>query len=259
MKKIDVQILKRPAFGTYLKGNEVKVHPLDFHMNKRKEDFRLNRNGEVVIDYDLGFGAVNRNRRVRSGDYSGSITFLQARIIQSAISRDMFLDSYLSIMNQVRDSINKAKSDVCVALSNTVKGRQGNIKIPWLRAYGFWREDINMVFGIHLLNPEKNNLYHKTIKLPANCTLVGAKLVRYSPRGINPYFTYFNTEQRGDVLSISAHTKEGVVAIDAARAIPCYLEFKFEVNESMINEDWGTPYAICEIPEIWGAYHRKKI
>jgi hypothetical protein len=108
-----------------------------------------------------------------------------------------------------------------------------------------------MKIGVHLLNPNEDT-YIKEVKLPDNC-----KLVDYT---WDDYYQMLDkrVEQIGNVLYIECVKSFNITAVDFSRIVPLYLEFDFNTDNQEPITEFGIPYYVCNMPEIFGAYWRKK-
>jgi hypothetical protein len=172
------------------------------------------------------------------------------------------LNKYLPISNsfnelkeQANQIIQNVAGDVRVAFTNkSAVGRLGNTAIPFYSAFGQQKTPAKtMVIGVHLLNPE-GDVYDKVVKLPDNCKLIKSTWVPgFAPINVNECYA----EQNGNNLVIHC-VKEECSASDFNRLVPLYLEFDFDTTGQQPVKVFGIPYFQCKIPEIFGAYWRKK-
>jgi hypothetical protein len=165
-------------------------------------------------------------------------------------------NSYNELREQANQIIQNASGDVRVAFTNkTVGGRLGNTAVPSYSAFGQQTTPAKtMIIGVHLLNPEEGDVYHKEVKLPENCKLINT----YFDSGFAPINEkQCSAKQEGNTLTIHCE-KVKCSAADFNRLVPLYLEFQFDTTGQEPVTVFGTPYYPCEIPEIFGAYWRKK-
>lgn len=164
-------------------------------------------------------------------------------------------NSFHELREQANQIIQNASGNVRVAFTNkSFGGRLGNTAVPFSNAYGMQKAPAKtMIIGIHLLKPEED-LYHKEVKLPDNCKLINT----YLDSGFAPIDEkQCYAKQEGNTLTIHC-VKQKCSESDFNRLVPMYLEFDFDTTGQTPVTAFGTPYFVCEIPQIFGAYWRKK-
>lgn len=160
-----------------------------------------------------------------------------------------------TLVDQAKAIFSNISGDVRVAFTNkSAQGRLGNTAVPFTKSYGSQTTPAkSMLIGVHLLNPEVDT-YYKEVKLPDNCQLVSTTWDdNFAPIDKSKCFA----KQEGNTLIINC-VKVKCSESDFNRLVPLYLEFDFNTTGQEPVTDFGPGYYKCEIPEIFGAYWRKK-
>jgi hypothetical protein len=162
-------------------------------------------------------------------------------------------NSFNALKAEVKEILSNVPGDVRVGFTNvSAEGRLSNTAVPFYSPFGMWKHlnyDV-MQIGIHLLNPE-GDLYHKVITLPDNCNLVS---YAWKDELSSTYMQHCTVTQEDRKLTISCIKNSNITAKNFSRLVPIFMDFSFDTTNQTPVTDFGTPYYVCEIPEIFGAY-----